>query len=394
MKTTAPDLFSVFEQLADGICLSSRGSILYLNSAAQRLMGVALDQARGHSLCRLLCGHMSASGRADCAARCILRDPSGAEKAVTFDGRYVRRAFGWHEPEIDRIENVRELRVRCMRTLPWPDRAQSDTHLTVIEDVTARETLEKEREDWRNMIAHDLRSPLSNIYASLRMMQENLERGDPEKPDAEMVGIGVNNCRRMIELIDLYLEVSKMDAGTASAEIEELDLSRIASRCAEEQSPLARERRIALVVDVPAGLKVMADEQLLTRVVQNLVNNALKYTPEGGRVELSAALRGRNAVQACVADTGPGIAREEIPHLFDRYHQAKARREGRIKGTGLGLAFCRQALTMMKGDIRAESKPGEGSRFVFRLPAPLKKRMNHERRSASPGVGAIAARSS
>jgi len=177
--------------------------------------------------------------------------------------------------------------------------------------------------------------------------------------------------------VDLYLDVSKIDAGQMRTEIKELDLAQLVRACVEEQSPLTKQRRISLAVRVPSGLKVLADAELLQRVVQNLLNNALKFTPEGGRVELSAAPEPRDAARLCFADTGPGIAPEEIPRLFDRYHQAKARREGRIKGTGLGLAFCRQALAAMRGDIRAESKPGEGSRFIIRLPMPPKQRQEH-----------------
>ncbi len=364
-----PTPLPVFDRLADGICITSRDLILYLNPAAEKLLAVSLDQARGQSLCRLLCGHISTPDCANCAARCALRDPASVEKAVSFDGRYDRRAFGWHEPQIDRIENSRDLRVRCLRTAPWPDPAQPDTHLTLIEDISARENLEKEREDWRNMIAHDLRSPLTCIYSALRLTLENIESGSPEKPDAQMIEIGVSNCRRMMALLDLYLDVSKLDAECLRTEISELDFTGIVLRSVEEQSPLARERHITIVVNVPSGLKVMADEELLPRVIQNLIGNALKFTPEGGRVELSADVRDRNAVRFSVADTGPGIAQEEIPRLFDRYHQAKARREGKIKGTGLGLAFCRKALTAMKGDVRVESKPGEGARFIIRIPA-------------------------
>ena len=364
-------LFPVFDRLADGICLTSRGRILYLNPAAEKLMAVSLDQARGQSLCRLLCGHLSAPGCADCAARCVLRDPVDAEKAVTFEGHYDRRPARRREPKSEGSARVQDLRIRCLRTAPWPDSGRPDTHLTIIEDVSARENMEKEREDWRNMIAHDLRAPLSSVFAALRLMEENNESGAANEPAAQMIGIGVNNCRRMMDLIDLYLDVSKLAAGCMRTEIAELDFSDIASRCVREQSPLTRERRIGLSVDVPPGLRVMADEHLLPRVVQNLLNNALKFTPEGGRVELSARARGR-AVQFAVADTGPGIGPAEIPRLFDRYHQSKERREGKTKGTGLGLAFCRQALSAMKGDIRVESKPGEGSRFILSLPAPAR----------------------
>lgn len=358
----------VFEQLTDGICLTQNGVIQYLNPAAEKLLAVSLTKAQGASLCNLLCERMAAPGCIGCAETGLLRNPDGEQKAITFDGRYSCRAFGWRESAISRIDHSRDLRVRCQRTASEPDLKQSDMILTVIEDISAQKNLDKEQEDWRNMIVHDLRGPLSNIYAALRLMNEptgNVVAMD--QPDAELVKIGVKNCRQMITLLDLYLDVAKLTAGCMKTEIRELDFTVIAHRCVEEHAPLARERRITLTSGVPAGLKVLADAELLPRVLQNLINNALKFTPEGGRVDVLAEVLGQNIVECAVADTGPGIAPDEIVHLFDRYHQSAARREGRIKGTGLGLAFCRQALAAMKGDLRVESKMGEGSRFIFRL---------------------------
>ncbi|MFI5362112.1 MAG: sensor histidine kinase [Elusimicrobiota bacterium] len=355
------ELSPLFGSLADGVGLTSRELISYLNPAAAKILGVSAKLAQGRSLCRLLCGRMSAPGGGDCSARCALRDPACADKAVTFDGRFERNSFS------------RDLRVRCLKTVSSRTAPRPDARLTIIEDVSERENLEKEREDWRNMIAHDLRSPLSSIYSALRLMQEKAAEGVPGMADAEIVGVGVSNCRRMIDLIDLYLDVAKMEAGCVRVEFEELDFSRIVHRCLEEQSPLARERRIVLDVYIPPGLKVLADAELLPRVVQNLINNAIKFTPEGGLVELSAGVRGRASVRLCVTDTGPGIAREAVPLLFDRYHQSRARREGKIKGTGLGLAFCRKALAAMQGEIHVESELGEGSRFIIRLQAAPRK---------------------
>jgi len=373
MQKGTLEQFPVFEQLTDGVCLSHNGLIQYLNPAAERLLAITRAQAQGASLCKILRARMAAPGCRDCAATGLLQNPGGEQKAITFDGRYNRSAFGWKETAISKIEHSRELRVRCQRASAGPDPEQPDMILTVIEDISAQKNIEKEQEDWRNMIVHDLRGPLSNIYAALRLMDESVDSGalvDP--PDPELVKIGVSNCRHMITLLDMYLDVAKLTAGCMPTEIQALDFTDLARRGIEENAPLARERRITLTSGVPAGLKVRADAELLPRVLQNLINNALKFTPEGGRVDLSAEMTEQKIVECVVADTGPGIAPEEIGHLFDRYHQSAARREGRIKGTGLGLAFCRQALAAMNGDLRVESKLGEGSRFIFRLASPTR----------------------
>lgn len=174
----------------------------------------------------------------------------------------------------------------------------------------------------------------------------------------------------MITLLDLYLDVSKMAAGRVSTELEALNVSNLVTTCATDQAPLARERRITLNVDVPSNLTVMSDADLLPRIFQNLINNALKFTPEDGRVDISAAAADGGRVQIVVKDTGPGIAPGEIRHLFDRYRQTKGRTSGGIRGTGLGLTFCRQAAKALHADIRVESKVGDGSRFILTLPTP------------------------
>lgn len=375
MNKNTSAFLRIFDQIVDGVCLTNQGRILYLNPAGEKILGVSLGKVRGSSLCDLLCCHLSTPNGSDCSANCVLRNPDRQEQAVTVEGLYHRQVFGWREPQICKIENSSNLRVRCLKTAPWPDPELPNMHLTVIEDLTGRENLEKEQEIWRSMIAHDLRNPLTIIYSVMRTMQDDTRR----RPNAMLIGIGVTNCRRMIKLLDLYLDVSKLDAGRMPVAIQELDFSEIARRCVEDQSPLARERRIAVTVDVPVGLTVMADAELLPRVVENLLDNALKFTPKGGRVELSAGDNGRNccrrseSVQFSITDTGPGIAPEEIPLLFDRYHQAQSRSKGKTKGTGLGLAFCRQALAVMSGALGVESKLGAGSRFIVRLPASPKR---------------------
>jgi signal transduction histidine kinase len=121
------------------------------------------------------------------------------------------------------------------------------------------------------------------------------------------------------------------------------------------------------LLTVPDDIFVEADSELLSRVVQNVLDNAVKFTPSDGRIELLASVDGEQA-ELSIKDTGPGLAPEELPLLFDRYHQARARRAGKIQGTGLGLTFCREALKLMQGSIAVGSKLGEGTVFTIRLP--------------------------
>jgi len=364
---------ALFDQMTVGVCLTDNERITYLNPAAEKLLALPLNQVRGTSLCHLLCSGRSERARGAHSRHAVSgpRNLCSKNSSATFDVHYSRRL----KHEIAGDERARDLHVRCHKIHPRPEESDTRTQLTLIEDVTTKTHLEKKQEDWRNMIAHDLRAPLCNIYSALRLMHENSESGAANgPPDAELVRIGVDNCRRMITLLDLYLDASKMAAGCVNTVLEALNVSNLVTSCVTDQAPLARERRITLNVDVPSGLTVMSDADLLPRVFQNLINNALKFTPEDGRVEISAADAGEGGVQIVVKDTGPGIAPGGIRHLFDRYRQAKGRNSGGIRGTGLGLTFCRKAAKALHADIRVESKVGEGSSFILRLPTPAARR--------------------
>lgn len=371
MSENAASLLPLFDQLADGVCLSDdNGRILYLNPPAEQLLGVGLDQVGSASLCDLLCVRMTREDGSDCASGCALKRAVSGETAATFHGRYgAKPFFSWHDDAISRVDERKSLRVRCLKTTTaWLDRAHPGKRLTLIEDATAQERLDTERADWRHMLAHDLRNPLTSIQAVLSSLQDDAQSGAPVTLDAETLRIGVSNCGRMTELLDLYLDVAKLDAGLMPVQTRELDGAGLAAQCAARQEPLARSRALALTVRAEGEARVLADETLLERVLQNLLDNAIKYAPEGGRVELALDAASPDFVLFHVTDNGPGIPGEELPLLFDRYHQARARREGRTKGTGLGLAFCRRALSAMNGDIRVESEPGRGSRFTVLLP--------------------------
>lgn len=355
------ELAPLFDELSDGICISENDRVVYLNPAADRILRASDRRLRERSLCELLCARLKSPACDDCAERCELRKTGSPSKTVTFEGSYAPRPeYGWRDLRTERLDKPLDLRVRCLK-------AESGAHVTILEDISDEAAHAREREDWRHMIVHDLRTPLTAIFAVLAELRESAAG---RKADETLARIGVDNCRRMIDLLDLYLDVAKLDAGLMKAELRMVPVAAAARRAADAQAPLALAKRIPVSIEAPETLRALADPELLSRVLDNLLNNALKFTPEEGRVDVAAAARGPGSLEIEVRDTGPGIPADEMPHLFDRFHQARARREGKTKGTGLGLAFCRQALQTMGGDIRAWSAPGEGSRFTVRLPRP------------------------
>lgn len=351
----------LFEQVSDGVCAAdAAGRILYMNPAAEALLDTTLSRSRGRSQCDLLCGHLATSSGPECASSCALRAP-GPERAVTFRGVHNKRSvYEWNEIEFKRVEKSRNLRVRCVR---MPTAAGGDeVRLTILEDASAELELERRREDWRNMVAHDLRNPLTATFAAARELQD-------ETPASELLQIIVKNCRRMASLLDRYLDVAKLEAGLMTVSLAGVPAAPLLRACVNEQLPLAHEKGVAVELEAPEDLAVTADADLLPRVLSNLLNNAVKFTPRGGQVAVKAEKVG-DLVVISFRDSGPGIAAEDFPALFDRYHQAAAGKQRQMKGTGLGLAFCREAVKAMNGTIGVESEPGNGSVFALRfLPA-------------------------
>jgi heavy metal sensor kinase len=215
--------------------------------------------------------------------------------------------------------------------------------------------------------AHELRSPLAAIQCSLDVAL-NAERSNEEYKD--ILTVVVEECGNLTLLINQLLLLAESDAGRLPWDPDPVRLDQVVARAVEMFQGAAEASGITLVGLGPAPLLVDGNSNRLRQVVNNLIDNALKYTPAGGRV--SVELRTVDAygeVHLRVADTGPGIAPQDVPHIFERFYRGdKSRgRETRNRGTGLGLAICRSIVENHGGKIAVESRPGTGSVFIVRL---------------------------
>lgn len=363
-----PVLESIFGALSDGVCVSDGGRVSYLNPAAQRMLGVRPGEPGTRPICDLLCGQLSVAGSRECASSCPLRDPADPSLGVTFRGLHERPpAFEWRDEDIRRAAASRALRVRCLR-LPGTDCGDgAGLRLTLIEDAAAEVELERRKEDWRSMVVHDLRAPMTNLFGALRTIQDESAGSESGGQDAEALKIAVRNCRRVMAMLDVYLDLAKLEADRMSVMPVSLELANVARRAVAEQSYFAAERGLRVDMEIPTGLRVRADAALLPRVLQNLLNNALKFSPDNGRVLLSAAFVEPARAALSLRNDGPPISPEELPHVFRRYGGGGAPvRAG--QGSGLGLSFCREALRAMGGEISVASQAETGTVFTVLLP--------------------------
>jgi PAS domain S-box-containing protein len=246
--------------------------------------------------------------------------------------------------------------------------------MLVLRDVTEERELQQLRDDLSNMIVHDLRSPLSGILGSLQMIGDGFQDKDPASIEQQALAISVRSTQKLLNLVNSLLDISKMTAGQVIIEAVPDSLATAIHSAIERISALALEAGILIRASIPADLPpVLIDEEKITRVLINLLDNALKYSPNGSQVVILAERWPQadgtrsDFVRCTIQDSGPGIPPEFRESIFERFVQITSQ-PGRRRGTGLGLSFCRLAIEAHGGKIWVKPGPDGGSEFSFTLP--------------------------
>lgn len=234
--------------------------------------------------------------------------------------------------------------------------------LVVLQDVTHERQLQRMRDDLTHAMVHDLRNPLNIVSGTLTMLAEQL-RG--QEPDAQqLLTLATGSTARMLDLVNGILNISRLETGHMPVNRQPLEMTTLVREVLDAQRSLAAEKQIVLENGLPqTEAAVDADPGLIARVLQNLVGNAVKFTPPGGSIGVQVETIAES-VRVTVNDSGPGVPPEIEKQLFNKF----VRGEQRERGSGLGLAFCRMAVEAHQGEIWYEGRPGKGARFVFSLP--------------------------
>ncbi len=227
--------------------------------------------------------------------------------------------------------------------------------------------VDKMKSDFYSSMSHELRTPLTSIREGINLLREGVGGAVPEK-QRRLLAILSEESKRLIDLVNSLLDLSKMEAGMMTYTFEPGALAPLIERAATEMIPLIEARKIILQKEIVEKLPVIKiDREKILQVLRNLIGNAMKFTPEGGRVRVVARLVNRG-VEVSVSDTGPGIKKENLTAIFEKFHQASFKHSNPIKGTGLGLSIVKHVITAHGGKVWAESEPGRGSSFIFVLP--------------------------
>jgi PAS domain S-box-containing protein len=230
------------------------------------------------------------------------------------------------------------------------------------------ETANREICDFTAMIAHDLRSPLNQVMGVSELMTESAF-GPVTEDQKKWLSKLTETARQLVNLVNDFLDVSKLEAGRIDLTIEEVELEKLLDASFGNFHFLASERNVALRRSMTdSTLRIQGDRRRLEQVLSNLLSNALKFTPPDGVIEVGTALSDTEA-KVWVQDTGVGIAANEIDSLFEKYKQTSSGKTSEYKGTGLGLVICKMIVEAHGGKIWAESEQGKGAKFTFTLPS-------------------------
>jgi PAS domain S-box-containing protein len=260
----------------------------------------------------------------------------------------------------------------------------------IIRDISALRELEQEKEDFVSMLSHDLKSPITAIVGSLDLVREG-RIGPVNADQKEFLESAVDSCAEMVEMIDTLLDVHKFEAGKMKMSFKLDDPLNLLHKILDRYQPVAARAQILLTLEASDNIPVIPfDRPTLTRLLANLLSNAFKFTLEGGSIVIRSEMvlsPGRifsrfptglypedqlpsdgTFLKITVEDSGVGIPSDALATIFDRFAQAKNRRKGKTRGTGLGLAFCRKVMDAHRGYLWVESEEDKGSTFGILVP--------------------------
>jgi two-component system, sensor histidine kinase and response regulator len=251
-------------------------------------------------------------------------------------------------------------------------KAARDREVVLFEQLarnyTRLQELEQLRDDLTNMIVHDLRTPLTAVIAGMQMVGV---LGDVNSEQQKMMQLAIGGGETLLDMINDLLDVEKMESGTMELECTNVSVAALIGSAILQVGILADRKKQTLLRDVPSSLRpILCDENKVRRTLVNLLANAIKFTPVGGKVVIEARQQpGDGATEFAVTDNGEGIPQAAFDRIFDKFGQVESRQGGQHMSTGLGLTFCRLAVEAHGGRIAVESELGNGSTFRFDIPA-------------------------
>jgi PAS domain S-box-containing protein len=346
---------NIISHMAEGlVVVDSDGKILMMNPAAGKLLNINKEEALGESL----------------------RDTIKDEHLLTFTKDLKPDSEGNLTKEIE-LFSPNDSTKKVLRTSSAVVKNQDDNTVgmvTVLNDITRQKELEKLKSDFVANVSHELRTPLVVIQQSLSILTSELtdKLNDDQKKFFDNTQ---NNLSRLRNLINGLLDIASIEAGKFKLKLGIFDINEVVRAVVEFLDKWAKTKNISLEVKLlPSKNEILIDKDRVTQVITNLVGNAIKFTPEAGKISVVLNERmpddtfRQESIEVSVIDNGHGIESKDLGRIFDKFEQAGAAQPASGGGTGLGLAIAKEIVQMHKGKIWVESEVGKGSRFSFLIP--------------------------
>jgi len=325
----------IFNATSDAILVFSEDRLIQVNPAGKKLLGIDRVGERLRDLDKI----------------CDI----GIDEILNLDS-----------PSIIRIETsigTRELEVRKLE----PENPNDNQKIITMRDVTEQRELDRAKSNFISMVSHELRTPLNSIlgFANVILSGATGPLSDRQREFLEYIQA---SSRHLVQLVSDILDLSRIDAGTFTLHKSKVLPEIIAKQVVSQLSGLAAEQNIELAFLSDKKIpKIEADGRRVEQVLINLVGNAIKFTPSGGKVIVRVRNKGDHVLFS-VSDTGPGISEEDMDRIFERFYQSIMNPQAATKGTGLGLAIAKSLVEQHGGKIWVDSTPGQGATFHFTLP--------------------------
>ncbi len=342
---------AVVRSIAEGlIVVNEKGETLLMNPAAEKLLGVKREEAIGRSIL----------------------NSAKEEQLITM----ASPVAGTEEREImlnSQNESTKKI-LRASTAVIENEAGQTMGMVSVLTDVTKQKELEEMKNKFVSNVTHELRTPLAAIKESVNLFLDNLI-GNMTPEQEKVLQIAKRNIQRLSRLIDDVLDISKLEAGKAELNLTSFRLDDFLKQNVGSFDAWARTKLITLETKLPDSLlELEADQDKLSQILTNLIGNAMKFTPQGGKITIEVKqipLAPDNPVAALeigVQDTGPGISETDQKKIFQKFAQGSAKSVDKIRGTGLGLAISKEIAELHGGRIWVASEEGVGARFAFAVP--------------------------
>jgi two-component system phosphate regulon sensor histidine kinase PhoR len=330
-------MVTVLSSLTDGVIMTdSEENIMLVNPAAERLFNFKEEKVIGRPLIEAIQDY-----EVDNAVKKCLK--TATEQTALLDS-----ATG-----------------KFLRVIVAPiTTGRATASLILLQDLTELRNLQTMRRELVGNISHELRTPIAGIKAMVETLKNNASNDKAARKDflARIDG----EVDRLAQIVSELTELSRIETGRADFRIAPMDLNQVIDEVVAQMKPLAKKQHVTITTDLDKDRHMIeADKEKIRQTIINLVHNAIKFNNSGGKIKISTSTDSKSAIVS-IADTGIGISKEDLPHVFERFYKVdEARSKG---GSGLGLAIAKHTIQAHGGNIRAQSEQGKGSIFTFSLP--------------------------